>query len=511
MDFSERIKNLYGDEIAGRDQLSIMKYWSWYRGYVETFHEHRTYNGENFIYLTKKSMGMAKKVCETWADLLINEKCDITITDHAKKQLDILLSKTKFWTKANQMVEDAFALSYAAIVGEINAKREMHFVLIDALNIVPLKVVNEEIVDCGFYTEFEQGMRATLWIKNDIGYNVLTVDFDNKGQEICRDEFQTKFDIPLFMVIKPNIVTNLINKKYNYGISCFANSIDNLKAIDTKYDGFDFEFIGGRKKVYVSVEAMRVTNNADGRSQVINKGFDPLDSTYFNTGDKGSDGKPLVQEGGGELRTTAYIDALNFELSILSHKVGLGYGYFNMTPNGDVTATQVVSENSELFRTLKKHEILIRDEMVQFVNAICLYSNEYCNFKIGAYNPDDIDIIFDDSIIEDKQGEKTADQQELATGLMTNVAYAMKWKALDEKDAIIKYQYLDIAKRANTLMPLLDAKLITPELAIEFIYATKAPNIDIKKLLDNLKTDELNIEDGEFEEEEPEEEDEEDE
>jgi len=498
MDFSEKIKEIYGNKIAGRDQISIKKYWSWYRGYVESFHEYRVYNGENFIYLTKKSLGMAKKVCETWADLLINEKCSIKITKSAKKNLDILLNKTKFWTKANQMIEVGFALSYAAIVGEINSKREMNFVMLDARNVIPLKIVNDAIVDCGFYSESDEGTRATLWVKKEQGYKVSTIDFDEKGNEVSRTDLQTPFDIPLFMVIKPNIITNLYNKKYNYGVSCYANSIDNFKAIDTKYDGLDFEFIGGRKKVYISVEAMRVTKSTNGQSQIVTKGFDPLDSTYFNTGDTGSDGKPLITEGGGELRAEQYINALNFELSLLSHKVGLGYGYFKINPTGEVTATQVVSENSELFRTLKKHEILIRDEMAQFINAVCLYSNEYCNFKIGSYNPDDIDIIFDDSIIEDKQGEKAADQQELATGLMTNVDYAMKWKALEEKDAIAKYQYLDIAKRANTLMPLLDAKLITPELAIEYIYAQNAPKIDVDKLLKNLETDDLNIDDGEF-------------
>jgi len=319
---------------------------------------------------------------------------------------------------------------------------------------------------------------------------------DDKGFETGRTELQTQLRTPLFMVIKPNIISNVTNTAYNYGMSCFGNSIDTLKAIDTKYDGFDFEFIGGRKKVYVSSEAMQVGRDTNtGGTTIVNKVFDPLNSLYLNVGSNGDDGKPLIQESNGEIRSESYIAGLNFELSMLSHKVGLGYGYFNMNPNGDVTATQVVSENSELFRTLKKHEILIRDEMTQFINAICMYSNEYCDFKMGAYDPSGIDIVFDDSIIEDKQAEKTADQQEVTTGLMTNVAYAIKWKGMEEKDALVKYQYLDIAKRANTIMPLLNAKLITPELAIELIYGK---DNDTKALLDNLKTDDLNIDDGEF-------------
>ncbi len=494
----QKIKEIYNGEIAGRDENVIKVYWSWYKGFFEAFHNYRIYNGTNFIYLVKKSLQMGKKVAETWADLLINEKCDVVIDSKAKEELDLIFDKTKFWTKANRTVELAFALGYAALIGEITKDKEMKFVTIDARNIIPISIDNERIKECAFYKTFNGGKntRITLWTLNESNnYVVKTNDYDDKGKLLETNTLETGLDIPLYMMLKPNIVEN--NDNPNFGISIFANSIDTLKAIDTKYDGFDFEFIGGRKRIFVSTEAMKVVMTQDGQSpQTVP--FDPLDSTFYNTGDVGTDGKPMVQEGSGDLRAEAYISALNFELGILSEKVGLGYGYFKFEPTGTPTATQVVSENSDLFRTLKKHEILIREELISFADAIIQYSNKFCVLKVTSHKENDsIDILFDDSIIEDKDTQKKNDIDLVNAGLMSYVDYVKKWEAKEEEDAIAEYGYLDIIAKSNRIMPLLEAGLITPELAIEFIYGKEHP--DFKELVENLKFDPLNIDDGEFE------------
>lgn len=490
----DKVKKLYGGDIAGMDESKIELYWSWYRGFNDHFHNYRIYNGQNYIYLTKKSLQMGKKVAETWADLLINEKCEIATNDKTKEALDKILKEGKFWTKANRMGEWAFALGYAAVIGEITPEKKMNFVTIDARNIIPLNIENEQITECAFYKVIGKNTRITLWTKNETNhYEVLTIDFDEKGDELGRTELKTTIDKPLYMIIKPNIVEN--EETNNYGISVFANSIDTLKAIDTKYDGFDFEFIGGRKRVYVSMDAMKVIMG-DGGTPQRTMPFDPLDSTYYNTGDVGSDGKPIVQEGGGELRADQYITGLNFELGILSHKVGLGYGYFRLEPSGEVTATQVISENSDLFRTLNKHQILVRDELIPFLIAVVEYSNAYCELKVPNFDGE-LDVLFDDSIFEDKETQKQNNLIKVEAGLMSYVDFAMRWEGIDEKTAKEKYLYLDIVARANRIRPLLENKTITPEIAIKFIYQDEFTQ-EQKSLIEYLKLDELNIDDGEF-------------
>ena len=69
---------------------------------------------------------------------------------------------------------------------------------------------------------------------------------------------------------------------------------DNLKAIDNKYDGFDLEFVLGRKKVYISTEAWKVSMT-DGK---MVKTFDPYDTLYYHLPEN-NEGKPIISDTNG--------------------------------------------------------------------------------------------------------------------------------------------------------------------------------------------------------------------
>jgi len=496
---NNKIKEVYKGDIYGANMVAIKTYKSWYRGFVQDFHNYRIYNGNDYISLKKKSLQMAKKVCESWADLLINEACDVVLKDKAKENLDVLFKKTKFWSKANRAVEIGFALTQSAVVGEI-INGVMSFVTVGAENIVPLTVENDEVTEAAFYRVEGEKLILSIHMKDENGNYVIHNRTYVKDKEVLENRhiLNTGLKQRLFMFIRPNIINNMEDGHTNFGMSVYANSIDVLKSLDTKYDNFDFEFVGGRKRLFLSVDAMKVVRDQSGVS-VNTEPFDPLDTVFYNLGEP-DDGKATVKDESGELRTEQFIQAINTVLSLLSHKVGLGYGYFKFDARGVATATQVIMENSDLFRNLKKHEILIRDEMIAFVDAVCSYSNKFCEFKIGEYDPSDIDILFDDSIIEDKDAMKKNDLTQVESGLMTYVEYAEKWKAMDSDTAKAKFQYLDWYKRAQTLAPLLHSKLITPEMAIEIIYKDDGMPIkpDINKLTEYINSDPLNIDDGEF-------------
>ena len=62
-------------------------------------------------------LGMAKTVCEDWANLLLNEKVDFKIDD---ENCDItvkeILKSNNFRKKANQLIETSFAFGTGAFV-----------------------------------------------------------------------------------------------------------------------------------------------------------------------------------------------------------------------------------------------------------------------------------------------------------------------------------------------------------------------------------------------------------
>ena len=79
---------------------------SWYDGYVKQFHRYRIWNGMKHVPCRLYSLGMAKKVCEDWANLLLNEKCKITIEGKPEQDfIDSVFERNNFTAKSNEMQE----------------------------------------------------------------------------------------------------------------------------------------------------------------------------------------------------------------------------------------------------------------------------------------------------------------------------------------------------------------------------------------------------------------------
>lgn len=69
-------------------------------------------------------LGMAKKVCEDWANLLMNEKVQITLEGQKEQEfIDRVLTSNNFTVKANEMQEMKSALGTVAISPVWSAKR----------------------------------------------------------------------------------------------------------------------------------------------------------------------------------------------------------------------------------------------------------------------------------------------------------------------------------------------------------------------------------------------------
>ena len=96
-------------------QISLWQ--TWYQGKVNSFHTYTQYNGQRKVTRQRKTMGMAKRFCEDWAALLLNEKVRISVgNEAAQAAMDEILKRNRFSVRANQLVELAFALGTGAFV-----------------------------------------------------------------------------------------------------------------------------------------------------------------------------------------------------------------------------------------------------------------------------------------------------------------------------------------------------------------------------------------------------------
>ena len=84
---------------------SFVSIWNcWYQGFVPDFHPYKIYHGNSTIDMCLLSMHMAKKVCQDWASLIMNEKVSIGVSN--QDLLEKLLMQIDFYNKANKSVKN---------------------------------------------------------------------------------------------------------------------------------------------------------------------------------------------------------------------------------------------------------------------------------------------------------------------------------------------------------------------------------------------------------------------
>ena len=86
-----------------------------------------------------------------------------------------------------------------------------------------------------------------------------------------------------------------------------------------------------------------------------------------------------------------------------------------------------------MFRTIKKHEIILNDVLVELCRILLRLGNTAMNR--GLDEEVEISIDFDDSIIESKEQDFQRDMQMLNAGIMNDWEFRMRWFNEDEETA----------------------------------------------------------------------------
>lgn len=451
---------------------TIDQFNQWYKGFVDSFHRYYVYNGEKQVTKNRFSLGMPKRICENFADLLMNERVKITLgTDNHTKIIDEILQANNFFVKASQGIEKTFALGTGCFLLSLDKNKKIKIQFISAGNIYPLTFDSDGIYECAFANKrmkfnkttkkSEQILDLQVHTFNEFGnYTIRNFRFVDGGNgnltQVEVDDilpiFETNSDYRWFMPIKPNIINNF-DLNSPFGIPIYANSLDVIKAADLTYDSFVNEIQNGRKRLFVTQEAMKV-----GGDGCFKNAFDPQDVVFYILDGNFSDSKAnYVQEVNGQLRVDELTKAIKTHLTLLSIKLGLDSDYFSFEKGVTTkTATEVISENNKTFRTLKKHEQVLDGAIREMIQSIIKIGNQY-----GLFSIDDevINIDFDDSIIESKDQERLQDRQDIAIDAQGLVEYRMKWYGEDEQTASAKISDIKNQNNSNTSIEFLDGEI----------------------------------------------------
>ncbi len=459
MNILEKLKERGYDTISQEfySQIDIWK--SWYDGNVRDFHNYRVFNGQKSVQCRRYTLGMGKKVAEDWANLLMNERVKITL-DGAKEQefFDSVCKANNFAVKVNEMQEmkaghgtAAYVpritnVQYRGFLGKIGrifgiGKTAIKIDYVTAQNIFPLSWENGQVIECAFTSSATIKGKKYLYLQvhrigDDENYIIENSLYQNNNGSLSEVDIRK---IPRFEKVAPIVYTgspyrqfviDRLNIANNYdntlpmGIPAFANAIDQLKGVDVAYDSYINEFVLGKKRVMVLPQA---TKTLEGEPV-----FDPNDVTYYVLPEDNAD-QNMLQPIDMSLRTEEHNAGLQGMLNALSSRCGFGENHYRFDNGSIATATQVISENSTMFRTIKKHEIILQDVLEELARMILRLGNSVLH--MGLNEDVKVTIDFDDSIIEDTRTELQDMRADVSAGLLRGELYIAKKYGVSEEEA----------------------------------------------------------------------------
>lgn len=448
MNIRRALKDLGFDTVDSKFYSLIDVWKSWYDGDVKDFHSYTVWNGIEELECHRYSVNMGKKVCEDWANLLMNERVNITLEGKKEQAfVDAVLDNNNWEVKSNEFQERKAAvgtIAYVPIVeemgvdpdtAEVKDTGKIHINYVTAANIYPLTWDNGVIRECAFVSRKRVDDREYTYIQvhrlNGGEYDIENHLYDAdevpltsvRGFETIPPVVHTGSDKPQFVIDRLNIANS--DEENPMGVAVFAYAIDQLKSIDITYDSYVNEFVLGKKRIVVQTEA---TKDINGRPV-----FDKRETVYYVLPeDRAADGN-ILQQVDMTLRTAEFNTGMQDMLNVLSSKCGFGENHYKFDQTSIATATQVISENSTMFNTIRKHEIILREAITNLCRTLLRMGNRYMGAELDENI--EISIDFDDSIIEDKQADFNRDKIMLDSGIMNDWEFRMRWMNEDEATA----------------------------------------------------------------------------
>ena len=222
-------------------------------------------------------------------------------------------------------------------------------------------------------------------------------------------------------------IANNLDDNSPLGVSMYANAMETLHALDICYDSFVREFRLGRKRIIVPARAVRSV--VDPETGALRRYFDAMDETYEAlASDDPNDLR--ISDNSVELRVEEHVAALNAVLSILCLQVGFSSSTFSFDQHSGLkTATEVISEESKTYKTVKTMQNQLKPAIERLVRNIIdvavLYGVEHDGQTVESLVADgyDVQVVFDDGITQDRQTNISEGVTLVGAGLLSKYKF----------------------------------------------------------------------------------------
>ena len=452
---SQQIKRITGVAPDTEHYRHVEQWESWWRGCYMPFHTFGEADGSGGVIQRRLyTMRMAKKVCEDWAAILLNERTRLCVHDEKGDAFvqgggdGGVLGRSDFWTQANALIEKAFCTGTGAIVVRLSGMAadelgnvrpdgaaEVSLEFLTAKSIFPISFKEGRLTEAGFASEVtvkgERFVYLELHLLGADGYVIQNAFFTDKNgalfpcslPEGIAARVSTGSRTPLFAIVRPNIVNN-VDSAGAMGVSVFANAIDNLMGVDLAYNNFCRDFKLGGKKVFINKELTKMITDASGRQRFLPPD-DVAQQLFLQTGDDMPGDAPLIHEHNPELRVPENVQGIQAQLDYLAFKCGFGCRHYRFDGGRAVTATEYSGERQELIQNAAKHSLIVRRAITDTVRAILWAGRNVLGLDVNENA--EITVTPDDSFVTDKLAERERDLKEVELGVLTRDEYREKW------------------------------------------------------------------------------------
>ncbi|MCD8294745.1 MAG: phage portal protein [Clostridia bacterium] len=433
--------------IIDEDISTKLRVWEqWYKGKVDGFHDYKVYQGKREQKRERLSLNMPQRVCQDWADLLLNEKVEINADDEkTQAALDRVLSQVNFYVRGNNLLERSFAFGSGFFIQYYDGeKTNQKYITQDFL--YPITYDSGALTEAAFASSKIIGGREYTYIethtRDEHGFYVIDnfictlkrnklieVGSDFYEQYNIQQKLETGRTEPCFQQIRPN-VANKDNFNSPFGTSIFNGAIDCFKACDTVFDAYYKEFKLGQKRLFVKDGVTTFNFDEEGKKVPV---FDPNDEVFYSMPD--DDNSKAIEESNMQLRVDELDKGLQTQLNLISQSCGFGSNGYKWDNGNVTTATQIISENSKMFRTVKKHEILLNNALIAMAKSLLYFEKQFGGHSEINENSE-ITINFDDSIIEDTAEIKRQALTDYTAGIISKTEYFRQVYKLNDAQAL---------------------------------------------------------------------------
>lgn len=471
-----------------------------YKGFYKAWHvvPLHTINDPKGKTRTLATMNAGKMACSQMARYVWNERCDITASmkdrdldakdpDPLNLFLQEVLKENRFGSAFGDLLEKAFALGGGALrewveipkdadgndagPGRIRIGYTMatQFVPVawDAAKVTEGIFISREARDGWYYTrvEWHKWDGETYTVTNRLYRKEIK---DDEPQNILGWEYPLDKIYPLlspateildvhnafFQYVRP-FGANYADDNSPLGMSIFAPAMSTLHGLDIMFDSLQREFVLGKKRIIAPARVMKMSAGVNGGPPT--RYFDADDEVWEALATDNPEELKVI-DNSVDLRIQPHIDGINGDLSILCAQIGFDPGTLSFdAQRGLKTATEVISENSKTFGTVKAHENNISDALEAMVHAIFELAVHYeltydgrpvKDLLAGGYN---VSVQFDDSIIQDKNAEINQGIALVGAQLMSKKKFLMDTLGYTEENAEKELKQIAEETKANAV------------------------------------------------------------